>query len=102
MINLGKKTFWWRVRVVLYSPIWFFYESLTKKSWEEFKHGLITHKCEFDRSTYEALDENLRLYSCKHFGCNMADIEDDLAIALNQRNENALAELKRKIADFKK
>lgn len=69
MINLGKKTIGWKIRVFFSSILWFLYVSPNKKTWEEYKHGLIKHKCDFDkRLKYE---NDYKYYECKHFGCNM-------------------------------
>jgi hypothetical protein len=69
-INLGRKTVWWIIKIFLLCPIWVLRISPNKKTWEEFKYGLINHKCDFD---YEKLvpDEKYKYHPCKHFGCGI-------------------------------
>ena len=71
--NLGKKTFWWKVRVVLLSVFWATSTSPTRKSWSEFKHGLIKHKCEWDYDNPQ-VDQYSTWVCCKHHGCNMVHV----------------------------
>ena len=71
--NLGKKTFWWKVRIVVLLPFWLTSMSETKKSWSEFKHGLIKHECEWDYDNPDQ-DQFAAWASCKHHGCNMVHV----------------------------
>lgn len=70
MILLGEKTLWWKLKVILFFPVWLLHDSPKKKSWKEFKYGLITHKCDFDRSKPD-VHEYGTYWDCRHYGCNM-------------------------------
>lgn len=69
--NLGKKSFWYYVRLILLTPLWLAMTSSTKKSWNEFSNGLISHKCDFE--TEVKYDDEYKWYykKCKHLGCNV-------------------------------
>jgi len=81
---LGVKTLWWKIEVVLLFPLWFTSSSPTRKSWSEFKAGLIKHKHEFDYENSYINDEyknhhrsELFEYAkCKHYGCNTVTTKD--------------------------
>jgi hypothetical protein len=77
-ILLGPKTFWWKVRLFFWSWFWFTSESPTRKTWEEFKYGLIKHKCKFDGPIFIG-EHGYRFVECSHFGCNIVhdpDLDD--------------------------
>lgn len=79
MILLGKKTFGWKVKFCLLSPLWALSTSSTRKSWSEFKYGLIDHKCEHDYNDPKwETHNNLKgkHYSCKHHGCNIVSVQE--------------------------
>lgn len=84
MVLLGKKTFWWKVQYVILAPLWVLSESPTKKSWSEYKYGLIEHEHEydFDKPEYDSIDlldggEVLsKYYKCKHHGCNIVSVAE--------------------------
>lgn len=77
---LGKKTIGYYIQLILVTPFWFFSLSPTKKSWKEFKYGLISHKCEYDydkpivekHGGYEHTH-----FDCKHYGCNIVGVTDE-------------------------
>ncbi len=46
-----------------------------KKSWKEFKNGLISHKHQYDYDNLMGKDANW--YECKHTGCNMVTIFEE-------------------------
>jgi hypothetical protein len=79
-ILLGKKGFGYYLQIILVTPFWFFSLSPTKKSWKEFKYGMISHKCEYDydkpivekRGGYEHTH-----FDCKHYGCNIVSVTDE-------------------------
>lgn len=71
-VNLGKKTFWWKVRVILFSPLWALsFVDPDRKSWQAFKHGLINHKCQYS-GKIETI-QGIRFQHCSHYGCSMMD-----------------------------
>ena len=77
MTLLGKKTIWWRLKVVLFFPLWFKSMSPTRKTWDEFMYGLITHEHEYDYENPEWTEHaGLRgkQYPCKHYGCNTVSV----------------------------
>lgn len=71
-ISLGKKGFWYYVRLFLLTPIWLIFcdDKGKRKSWAEFTHGLIHHKCEFDYDNPRK-EQYWTSAKCKHFGCNI-------------------------------
>lgn len=97
---LGKKTIGYYIQLILITPFWFFSLSSTKKSWKEFKYGLISHKCEYDYDKpiveksggYEHTH-----FNCKHYGCNIVGVTDengkfDFEEGFNQkRKQNMMA-----------
>lgn len=74
---LGVKDKWWILRVIVLSPLWLLYinEKGSKKSWKQFKYGLIKHKCEFDYNNPET-DKHGSYYPCKNYGCNIVTTRD--------------------------
>lgn len=77
---LGKKGFGYYLQIILVTPLWFFSLSPTKKSWKEFKYGLISHKCEYDYD--KPIVEKSGKYehthfNCKHYGCNIVSTTDE-------------------------
>lgn len=64
MTNLGKKTFWTKVELILLTPFWLL--SPERKPWDQFKNSLIKHECEFDHDNPDTHE----YYPCKHYGCN--------------------------------
>jgi len=74
IILLGKKTFWWRVKVVLYTIFWITSFSSTKKTWSEYKYGLIKHEHVWDTENPE-IDQFSTCFPCKHHGCNFIDLK---------------------------
>jgi len=80
IVLLGKKNFWWYLQMILVTPLWFFSLSPTKKSWKEFKYGMISHKCEYDydNPVTEKHDSYLSThFNCKHYGCNIVSHRDE-------------------------
>lgn len=79
-INLGSKTFWWKVGVFLLAPLWATSTSPTRKLWDEFKHGLIKHKCVFDYNNPVKSPppyEKYEYFKCKHYGCNIVSMTNE-------------------------
>lgn len=77
---LGKKSIGYYIQLVLVTPFWFLSLSATKKSWKEFKYGLISHKCEYDYD--KPVVEKHKGYEhthfdCKHYGCNIVSVTDE-------------------------
>ena len=64
-----------KLQIFFLSPLWFFSTSVTRKSWAEFKSGLIKHNCEFDYSQKNHNDG--KYYKCKHFGCNIISMKNE-------------------------
>ncbi len=77
IVNLGKKGFWYYVQLILITPFWAMRISPEKKSWKEFKNGLIIHKHEYD---YENQRPGGTRYfnecTCKHTGCYYTTLVD--------------------------
>lgn len=69
MKSLGKKTFWWYVRAALLTPFWLLYPG-DRKTWDEFRNGLVKHKCEYDYDDLR-IDKLGGHYCCKHYGCTI-------------------------------
>lgn len=64
------------VRLILCTPFWILHVSPTKKSWNEFKSGLINHEHQFEEEPYVIelwVYDNVHVHACKHFGCNLVD-----------------------------
>jgi len=73
IILLGKKTYWWKIRVFLCTIIWL--ACGANGTWTEFIHRLIKHKCEWDiNKTYN--DQYSSWHPCKHHGCNAINVID--------------------------
>lgn len=68
---LGKYTFWWRVRVIIFAPFWYLTPRDKRKPWGEFKNGLVKHKCDYGNNIEMIQGHPFR--KCKHFGCNTYD-----------------------------
>lgn len=66
-INLGTKTAWWILRIILVAPIWL--TTIARLPWKKYVHGLIEHKCEYDYDNPEYY-KGYKHYLCKHYGCN--------------------------------
>lgn len=80
IVLLGKKGFGYYLQIIFVTPLWFFSLSPTKKSWKEFKYGLISHKCEFDydNPVTEKHDSYISThFNCKHYGCNIVSHRDE-------------------------
>ncbi len=45
---LGRKGFWYYVRLIVRAPIWYLYPNPERVPWPQFKGSLIKHKCQFD------------------------------------------------------
>ncbi len=78
-IKLGKKGFWYYVQLILLTPLWASRVSDERKTWEEFKGGLISHKHEFDfeNPSYDnAVYKTGKHYKCKHLGCNLVEVKN--------------------------
>jgi len=84
MVLLGKKTFGWKVKLFLMSILWATSTSPTRKSWSEFKYGLISHEHEFDHDNpvneKSTLPNGQKIiskhYPCKHYGCNTVSVTE--------------------------
>ncbi|MCK9574768.1 MAG: hypothetical protein WC979_03075 [Candidatus Pacearchaeota archaeon] len=74
-VLLGKSDWKWTVRWILAAPFWALSTSPTRKSWSEFKYGMMTHVCDWN---YENPDYSHggKCYPCKHFGCNMVSVQE--------------------------
>lgn len=59
-----------KIQLILLTPFWVFSTSPSRKTWEEFKSGLIKHKCDFDYKNPQ-ITYKYPYYKCKHFGCNI-------------------------------
>lgn len=62
------------IRLIILAPFWLICPD--RKTWPEFKSGLIKHKCDFDGGEVQIEQYRGRLYGfrkCKHFGCNMVE-----------------------------
>lgn len=46
-----------------------------KKSWSEFKGGLIKHECEFDYDNIHEPEKYGGYAKCKHYGCNTVTVQ---------------------------
>lgn len=76
IISLGTKNWLWLLKLVFLTPFWLIRPLEDRKSWEEFKNGLIDHKCKYD------LDKPIREkysdychFECLHTGCNIVDVD---------------------------
>ncbi len=77
MTLLGKETIWTKIQMVLLFPLWAIMHLDTNgnsKTFDEFRYGLISHKCEFD---YDVLTyaKGTPYYKCKHFGCGIVSCQ---------------------------
>lgn len=68
-------SFLWKLKIVLLSPFWFFSTSPTRKTWKEFKSGLIKHQCKYDYS--KPCYDNGKHYKCEHIGCNIVSVKNE-------------------------
>lgn len=64
-----KLGFWYWVELILLTPLWFYWRSSDKKSWKDFKSGLIKHEHQWDYENPK-FNEGFKYYKCKHPGCN--------------------------------
>ena len=64
-----------KIQLILLTPFWLSSTSPTRKSWKEFKSGLIKHTCDFDYD-YPKIEYKYPYYKCKHFGCNIVTYKD--------------------------
>jgi len=64
-----------KIEIILLSPFWFFSISPTRKTWKEFKSGLIKHICKYDysRPNYDMGKH----YKCEHLGCNIVSVKNE-------------------------
>ena len=72
---MKKKTVYY-LKLLLITPLWFFYRSKSKKTWPEFKSGLIEHEHQWDykNTVYE---KGHKHYPCKHLGCNYISVYEE-------------------------
>lgn len=69
------KDFKYYFRLCLTAPFWFLSISPDKKNWEEFKSGMINHKCTFNYSK-PLIEQSYKYWACEHFGCNIVTMKD--------------------------
>lgn len=67
--NLGKKGFWYYIGIIFLSPLWLINANPIRKSWSEFKGGLISHKCEWSEKLEYDSKYKWHYRSCIHHGC---------------------------------
>ena len=71
-----KTKFYYYLRIIFFTPFWILSTSETRKSWLEFKSGLIKHDCSYDYSKSNR-DEFGKYYSCNHVGCNVISLQNE-------------------------
>jgi hypothetical protein len=64
----------WKLKVAFSSILWFLSTSETKKNWNEFYYGLISHDHEYDYTKLEG--DKYKHHPCKHYGCNVVSVQD--------------------------
>ena len=64
----------WKLKVAFSSILWFLSTSETKKNWNEFYYGLISHDHEYDYNKLEG--DKYKHHPCKHYGCNVVSVQD--------------------------
>jgi len=64
-----------KLQILFLSPFWFFSTSPSRKTWEEFKSGLIKHECKYDFS--KPCYDNGKYYKCEHLGCNIVEVRNE-------------------------
>lgn len=65
-----------KIQLILLTPFWLLSISPDKKTWAEFKSGLIKHKCTYDYSK-PIYDKHGRYYKCEHLGCNIVSVKNE-------------------------
>ncbi len=65
----------YKIRLIFYTPFWFLSTSPDRKTWAEFKSGLIKHECKFDYENPKF--DKFKYYKCKHFGCNIISTKNE-------------------------
>ena len=83
IVLLAKPGLWWVIKVMFWAPFWAFSFSPTKKTWLEFKAGLINHKHDYDydkpvyeKYIYEGSLYESKHYACKHYGCTIINMRE--------------------------
>lgn len=71
-----KTKFYYFIKIIFFTPFWILSTSDTRKSWLEFKSGLIKHDCSYDYSK-PYRDDFGKYYSCKHVGCNVISLQNE-------------------------
>lgn len=72
IVKLGEPDWTWIFRLFFLTPFWFLSPSEERKSWEEFKNGLIDHKCKYDLDKpIKSEDSDYYFFECLHTGCNI-------------------------------
>lgn len=73
IVNLGKKSIGYYIKLFLLTPIWWINMNENRKSYTEFKNGLIDHKCDFHGEAINHEKYSWQYTKCKHTGCNIID-----------------------------
>jgi len=73
IVNLGRKTIGYYIDLYIMTPFWYMSVSPTRKSWVEFKNGLISHKHEWSEEKRFDARYGWCYRSCKHTGCFVID-----------------------------
>jgi len=72
IVNLGEPDWPWFLKLIFLTPFWFLFPSDERKSWEEFKNSLISHKCKYDLDKPIKGDNSVFYhFECLHTGCNI-------------------------------
>ena len=76
IVSLGEKGVFWELKIILLAPFWFVRPQEDRKTWEEFKNGLIDHKCKYDLDK-PILDNDSGYchFECLHTGCNIISMD---------------------------
>jgi hypothetical protein len=64
-----------KLKVILLTPFWLLSTSPSRKTWAEFKSGLIDHVCSYDYS--KPSFEGGKHYRCNHLGCNIVSVQNE-------------------------
>ncbi len=75
-INLGTKPV---NKISMFFGLIMYYLLRTKdgKNLEEFKNGMIKHKCEYDFAVYGYYEGHKNNHKCKHYGCNFITMKEE-------------------------
>jgi hypothetical protein len=70
-----SSSLFYKIQLILLSPFWLLSTSPSRKSWKEFKNGLIKHECKYDYS--KPSYDTGKHYKCEHLGCNIVSVRNE-------------------------